>query len=172
MGVLFFTFWAIFPRKLFRSRWAWVLVWAPVALYLPLFANFTYRMVYQPERSTGQPLWFFASTFFTGLPYMVGALVALVVNYRRLKDLDERRRVRLLVAGWGVGVLARLPSVAISTLPLLWPGLWPDLGPAFFSSLAPIILTILEAAYPLSFAYAILHNRSNAPSPPEPSSPN
>lgn len=171
-GVLFFTFCAIFPRGLFRRRWVWVPLWAPVVLFLPVFVTYRYRMVYQPERGTGLTDWFMPGLALTSFSYVVGGLAALVVNYRRLEDLSERRRVRLLLASWGVAALARLPETVVSLVSLLWPTLWPGLAPAFFSSPAPIILTILRAASPLLFAYAILRNRSSAPTPLTPSSPN
>jgi tRNA A-37 threonylcarbamoyl transferase component Bud32 len=82
----------------------------------------------------------------------VGALVALVVNYRRLEDVNERRRVRVLVAGSVVGWLGTSPLLAVFYLA-------PNYAPAFFASPAALVASILWLAFPLSFAYAILRHR-------------
>jgi tRNA A-37 threonylcarbamoyl transferase component Bud32 len=151
LGPLLFTFFAVFPRKLFRARWPWVLVWVPPVLLSPWLLSFVYRMVYQPERAVGNPDWLFPAFLVVGPAYIVAALVALVLNYQRLQDVNERRRVRVLALGSGAAWLA----------PLLYylAGQIPPLIPVFFSVPGRIPGALLLLAFPLSFAYAILRHR-------------
>ncbi len=147
---IFFTFFTIFPGRLFRARWPWILLWAPVLLELPWRVSASYRVVYQPGHATGAPEWIFRTTLIRTVLYLAGGLVALVVNYRRLEDINQRRRVRVLVAGAAVGVLAAIAYILIESL-----------GPtvSFWSSAVAAMLTLLCMAFPLSFAYAILRHR-------------
>jgi len=46
------AFLALFPRRLFRARWVWTLVWAPALLLLPWDAYYhVYCLIYRPERA-------------------------------------------------------------------------------------------------------------------------
>ncbi len=151
LGPLLFSFFAVFPRKLFRARWPWVFVWAPPVLLSPWLVSFFYRIVYQPERVVGNPAWLFPAFIAVGPAYIVAALVALVLNYQRLQDVNERRRVRVLALGSGAAWLA----------PLLYylAGQFPPLIPVFFSLPGRIPGAFLLLGFPLSFAYAILRHR-------------
>lgn len=150
LGGILFTFCAIFPRTLFRARWAWGLVWTPMLLAAAWQTTAAYQLAYHPERVTS-----FSDNpaSFLKLCYGLAGLTVLVVNYRRLKDLNERRRARVLVVGSLVGWLA----VAIYVIMLLIGG---RAAAAFFGSPLPIVtLGALYLAFPLSFAYAILRHR-------------
>ncbi len=151
LGPLLFSFFAVFPRKLFRARWPWVVVWAPAVLLLPWLLSFAYRMVYQPERAVGNPDWLFPAFLVLGPACIVAALVALALNYQRLEDVNERRRVRVLALG----------SAGAWFAPLLYylTGQIPPLTPVFFSVPGRIPGALLLLAFPLSFAYAILRHR-------------
>ncbi len=146
---ILFTFFTIFPRKLFRARWPWFLVWAPVILQLPWRVSAAYSVTYHPEHAVGAPEWIFRTGFVRTVIYLVGGLVALVANYRRLEDVNQRRRVRVLVAGVAVSLLAALGYILIES----W-GHATSLMGAFQAA-----LFVLFLAFPLSFAYAILRHR-------------
>ncbi len=97
---IFFTFFAVFPRTLFRARWAWGLVWTPVVLGAALIFHAELRLVYQPERALASLAFRNHPAFFAVFVcYVLGGLAALVMNYRRLEDVNERRRVRVLLVG-------------------------------------------------------------------------
>src|SRR5438552_10074368 len=51
IAAVLFTFFATFPRPIVRARWAWLLVWAPMAPVLFLQLQFAWRVVYQPEQT-------------------------------------------------------------------------------------------------------------------------
>jgi hypothetical protein len=84
--------------------------------------------------------------------YLLAGLAVLVVNYRRLTDVNERRRVRVLVVGTVMG------WVAIGTfLTLIVAGTGQSLAP--YAPYYTPALFFLFLAFPVSFAYAILRHR-------------
>src|SRR3990172_3423177 len=152
VGPLLFTFCALFPRKFFQARWPWLLVWSFVVPALPFLA-FILCIVYRPERATDLlPASYFAAQLILSAVYTLTALAVLVLNYRRLEDINERRRVRVLVAG----TVASLPLMSLSILGDVAAG---PLASVFSS--APVLLggLLALALLPLSFAYAILRHR-------------
>ncbi len=50
---LFCTFFAVFPRKLFRTSWPWAIIWTPALLIMPLDIRRTPAAVYRPTHTTG-----------------------------------------------------------------------------------------------------------------------
>ena len=107
-------------------------------------------MVYQPAWAPSAPALSNPVSFVFRASYVAGGLIALVVNYRRLTDRNERRRLRVAmvgtVVGWtAVGTLLGLTILAgrMSAVPL---------G-------SVTLLVVLYLAFPVSFAYAILRHR-------------
>ena len=85
--------------------------------------------------------------------YVLGGLVVLVINYRRLKDINERRRMRVLVAGSIIG------WVAIGLfLAFIVAGGGPIVAALSNTPFMPTML-VLYMLFPVSFAYAILRHR-------------
>jgi eukaryotic-like serine/threonine-protein kinase len=156
LGPIGLTFFASFPRKLFQARWLWVLVWAPaLLLMLPWSAYYTFHQIYQPSRVTGLlPHWLLSTGFVLQVVYAgVGAAV-LALNYRRLQETNERRRLRLVFAGFLVGVFPQLPFLIAVALPSA-----AGLRSVILTLPYYILRTFLFLAFPLSFAYAILRHR-------------
>jgi len=157
-GPAFFTFCATFPRKLFRARWAWLLAWVPWAALCLLVSFVLYRVVYHPEDISGLAGLAsdrgFGVAVLVALAYAVGGVAALVVNYRRTSDANERRRVRVMVMGFAAGWLPGVPL-------FLYLYFLPQSGllKAYFDSPAALLGNALYLAFPLSFAYAILRHR-------------
>lgn len=156
LPAILFTFFATFPRKLFRAPWAWVLVWTPLLFLFSCAVAYLYRMVYRPDQVTGvAPHWLLPAYVVVVPAYVLAGLAALVMNYRRLEDLNERRRMRVLVVGTVVGWLAPLPLIL-----LVFQGMWSSRLAGFFLSVpAQIVALLLSLGFPLSFAYAILRHR-------------
>lgn len=118
MAPLLFTFCAVFPRKLIRTRWIWALLWIPPLVWLFPVVRFDYRVMWDPHHATGLfPEWASVAVGITWLGYFVAGPVAMAVNYKRLRDTNERRRVRVLVFGFVVGVFALLPLGLILSHP-------------------------------------------------------
>jgi hypothetical protein len=79
---IFLTFFTIFPGKLFRARWPWVLVWTPVLLVLPWRISAIYSVIYRPGHATDAPEWVSAVTVLRAVVYLACSVVALTMNYR------------------------------------------------------------------------------------------
>lgn len=156
VGPILFTFFATFPRPFFRSRWAWLLVWLPGLALLPWLLNFSLRMVYFPRRTTSFPDWLLPASGVSLIAYILVGLVILLLNYRRLEDVNERRRVRVVVAGMVVTWLAAIPQILfafweyISQSQIVW---------VMVSLPVRLLSGLLFLAFPVSFAYAILRHR-------------
>jgi serine/threonine-protein kinase len=78
----------------------------------------------------------------------------LVLNYRRLTDVNERRRVRVVMIGSLIGAIAGTPVVLS-----YWRTSTNNLDQSFLASPFATIGTFLFLVLPLSFAYAILRHR-------------
>jgi tRNA A-37 threonylcarbamoyl transferase component Bud32 len=152
VGGILFTFFAAFPRPLFTSKLLWAICWTPLMLVVgPYFAAFADAM-YRPA-SVGDPL--DARLVLTASAIYEGAgLAALALNYSRLHDVNDRRRVRAILPG-SVAALAAGMSVVIRALrerPV-------DMTAPLFDSPAVAVGALVMLALPISFAYAILSRR-------------
>jgi eukaryotic-like serine/threonine-protein kinase len=158
VGAIMFSLFAVFPRRVIRRRWIWIATLMPAAVVTAGLWRYLMLVVYQPERSLDlyQPGWF-AIVGFTSVPaYHAAGIAMLVWNYRRLTDLNERRRVRVLLVGIaaaGVGLLYFVAPIVIA-----------DRGPGsglLFLSAGPtfVIAGLLVVALPCCFAYAIIAQR-------------
>jgi len=155
LASIFCTFFAVFPRRLFRARWPWAIIWAPALLFLPSDVRYTFAMIYRPTDTTGVvPGWVMWSQFPLLATYLVAGLVMLAVHYRRLEDLNERRRLRVLLVGLIVSVVPLIP-VSVSS----FGGFGPTLSRFFQTTPYLLAANCFTLALPLSFAYAILRHR-------------
>jgi MFS family permease len=116
--------------------------------------------VYQPERSRDlyPPAWSTVVGMAIGLAYFAAGMAILVWNYRRLTDLNERRRVRVLSLGMtvaSVGLLYAVVTVVIMNLGLRSG----SLGNPAAVGVQNVIGGLLVVALPCAFAYAILAQR-------------
>ncbi len=147
-----YSFFAMLPRRRAFRWWLWLLIWLPVAPGLVGNAMFGYATIVLGRPA---PFWPWTATLIaSGIAYVGAAVVALLKNYRRLDDVNERRRVRILTLGSLIGVLAGAPVVVS-----YWRGTESNLDQAFIASPLVLIGTLLFLALPLSFAYAILRHR-------------
>src|SRR2546425_1729702 len=152
IAAVLFTFFATFPRPIVRARWAWLIVWAPMAPVLFLELQFAGRVVYLPEQTAAFVDWTPLSAAVT-TGYTIAALAILAIGYRDLTDRTERRRIRVLIVGSSVGLVSALPVVV---------GYWSAdaaLAQSVFMSPLVAVGAMLALALPLSFAYAILRHR-------------
>jgi eukaryotic-like serine/threonine-protein kinase len=145
---IFLTFFLLFPRPLLMRRWLWFVIWIPVLATLPWRAVAFYGVI-QPSSVIAVPTWILQAGFARTIVYLAAGMIVLAAGYRRVLDLNEKRRVRVLMAGTAIGVMAALITA------------WFDgfrgrlNGPFLFAVYAVIPLT---SACPLSLAYAILRH--------------
>jgi len=156
-GPILLTFFVLFPRPLFRSRWPWIVVWLPALCFLPLNFRFAYLTVYSPGQAYAHvpsPWVNNVQTTLLGL-YGLAAFAALAANYVRLKDANERRRLRLLFIGGAAGVLPGLLRLVI------W-GLFPKSAITAFmvnEAFPDVLIAVIFSLFPVCFAYSILRHR-------------
>ncbi len=153
VGAVLFTFFASFPRQAIRSPRAWGALWIPMALALLLSARYALYTVYAPARADAFLYQAPVLTVVTAA-YALAGLIALFMNYRRLTDVNERRRVKVLVVGAVGGLAPGFLVIAYS-----WLRSSADLSESIFRSPAASIGTLSLLCFPVSFAYAILRHR-------------
>ncbi|MGE5814230.1 MAG: protein kinase domain-containing protein [Acidobacteriota bacterium] len=152
VGGILFSFFAAFPRPLFTSKLLWAICWTPLVLvvgpYLAAFAD----AVYSPG-APGEPLdprlVLSSSALYEG-----AGLFVLALNYSRLHDLNDRRRVRAIVPG----SIAALAAAIVVVIRSLRAGSVDMTAPLFDSPLTAVAALVM-LALPISFAYAILSRR-------------
>ena len=148
---VFFTFFALFPRPSFRTRWIWVLAWIPVVVSAPVIDYEIFELIYY--RTMSGPVWLTQATAFYWMAYLPLTFVMLAIKYRRLTNLTDKRRVRVIAAGLAFVLLAPLSTVLYSV-----PGFLESApGASFFTSIS--LATLLVLVFPVCFAYAILRHQ-------------
>ena len=110
-AAVFFTFFASFPRKMIRLGRRLAAAVAADGDRACEAAAIRLSVVYAPEQATGPAYQGHVLTAITAL-YIVAALTALTANYRRLTDVNERRRVKILLVGAVVGLVPGFLVVA------------------------------------------------------------
>jgi GAF domain-containing protein len=151
MEGIFLSLFLVFPRPLFRARWPWLVVWVPVLSTLPWRISAFYATIYHPRYPADVPRWLFQAMNVRTMFYLMAGVLLLAVTYRRLTDLNERRRVRVLTIGTAVSL-----SVAIL---MVWYFAFSgyELSPSY--TFFVLLFFPLTLACPLAFAYAILRHR-------------
>ena len=152
---LFFAFCSMFPRQLFHSRWIW-LASVPALFFLWAIVGFAYFTFVNPMIEITSPDWAPRVGGSLLFAYVGAGLVALILNYRRLDDLNQKRRIRVLVAGTLLGYLVLVPYAVMSAMRA---SAHTSVGRVLFSWPSLLLVTVLYQAFPLSWAYAILRHR-------------
>ena len=140
-GVAWFCFFATFPRRFLTKPWHWGLAVLPGLALLPADAWFI-SWVYVPGRFAGlvSPAVCLALVAAVAGQELAGIGI-LIFNYVRLRDVNDRRRVGVLMVGaaasWAGGLTATF-SGGVFWIATGW---------------------VLFLAFPFSFAYAILRHR-------------
>jgi hypothetical protein len=146
---IFLSFFLVFPRRLVTRRWIWFVVWTPVLITMPWRVKAFYGVI-QPGQVTAVPAWILTAGLVRTMLYMVAGIVVLGVSYRRFLDINEKRRVRLLMLGTGIWLANGIVLV------------WFDTFSGRQSAVGAAILTPSVAfgmLGPFGIAYAILRHR-------------
>ena len=143
------SFFLVFPRKVFRARWPWLVIWAPALALVPWRAKGIYQIIYRPWTDLTVPGWVFTTIGLRSVVYVVASLLVLVLSYRKLTDTNQRRRVRVVLVGMLISVLAVIGWVALGSMRSL----------SFWRRMLELPLYFMLLAFPVSFAFAILRHR-------------
>jgi hypothetical protein len=159
VGAIMFSFFAVFPRPVIRRARIWIAALIPATVVTAWLGCYLMVVVYQPERvlDLQLPRWLAIAGLASIPAYHAAGIAMLVWNYRRLTDLNERRRVRVLLAGIasaGVGLVFFVAPIVVMSLGF-------GSNPFFFFLAGPsfVMAGLLVVALPCSFAYAIIAQR-------------
>ena len=85
----------------------------------------------------------------------LAAIFVLLVNYRRLEDINERRRVRVMVAGFVLAWVVVIPFLFTNNLD-------PNhlLARVYANPVLGSVLLTLTLAFPMALTYAVLRHRA------------
>jgi tRNA A-37 threonylcarbamoyl transferase component Bud32 len=147
-GILL-SFFVLFPRRLITRRWMWLAIWVPVLITLPWRAKAFYAVIY-PGDVTPVPAWILQVGFLRTILYFVVGIGILAMSYRRFLDPNEKRRVRILMAGTAISLVCAVITVWLDAFSGRMIGIWN----VFVYAIVP-----LYSACPVSLAYAILRHR-------------
>jgi serine/threonine-protein kinase len=142
-----------FPKPLLHRRWAWMLLAVLAGPLLVGSIAIDYMVLFPTTAPVGgfPPSWFLAIVATTGLIAFLASVVILTANYFTLRDVNERRRIRLVV----FGLLLFLADVFAIGLFSSWQKtLW-------LSRLAvtPIVFGVVQIPFTICVAYAVLKQR-------------
>jgi hypothetical protein len=153
VGPIMFALFAIFPRIVIRRRWVWIAALTPAAIVAVWVGAYLMLVVYRPERSADLLRdWFTVAGPLSFPAYAAAGIAILIWNYQQSADLNERRRIRVLLCGMAVACSGGLLYVVAILLN--------DRGShSVFSDPAPVVAGALFVALPFSFAYAVIAQR-------------
>jgi eukaryotic-like serine/threonine-protein kinase len=141
-----------FPRPLLHRRWAWILLALVAGPLLGFSATMNYIVLLAPKGSVvAFPAWLSRIMGVDALVAFLAPIVILAVNYFRLREANERRRIRLVILGLllflGDLVAAVLFSLAQKT--------------SWLSTVAtsPLVFGISQVPFTICVAYAVLKQR-------------
>jgi serine/threonine protein kinase len=143
------SFFLVFPRKAFRARWPWLVIWAPALALVPWRAEGIYQVIYRPWTDLAVPGWVFTAIGLRSVVYVVASLLVLVLSYRKLTDTNQRRRVRVVLVGMLISALGVVGWVGLGSMRSL----------SFWHRILQLPLYFMLLAFPVSFAFAILRHR-------------
>lgn len=152
LGGAIFVFFGLFPRRALPPRWLAAAA-LPLAAPLAMQADLGWRIL-RPSGGVGVVEPTIAAIVLINAAYVAAGLALALVNYRRLSDLTERRRLRVVLAGAVVGCLTGPPAAVY-----YWTSSGTAAGQAVMGTPATMAGTLLFLAFPLSLAYAILRHR-------------
>jgi eukaryotic-like serine/threonine-protein kinase len=145
---IFLSFFVLFPHRLVARRWVWFAIWAPVLTTLPWRVKAFYGVIH-PGQVSSVPAWILTAGYVRTMVYLLIGIVILAVSYRRLLDRSQKRRVRVLMLGTAISLIAATVMI------------WFDTFAGRMSGMRIIIYAIgpFFCACPVSFGYAILRHR-------------
>ena len=152
MPITMLLFSLSFPKPLLHRRWAWMTMTLLAVPLLSLAYPFNYIVLFAPKLDVGSfPFWLMAIMVIDYLIAFLASVVILAVNYLRLNEVNERRRIRLVVFGLLLFLAVQLAAILFS---LSQKTLWLS---AIASS--PLVFGLAQVPFTICVAYAVLKQR-------------
>lgn len=141
-----------FPKPLLHRRWAWMTLTLLAVPVLSLAYTFDYILLFAPKLGVGSlPIWFLVITVADYLIAFVASVVILAVNYWRLKEVNERRRIRLVVFGLLLFLAVQLLGILFTlSQKTAWLGV---------IATSPLVFGLAQVPFTICVAYAVLKQR-------------
>ncbi|MFZ0912843.1 MAG: PDZ domain-containing protein, partial [Candidatus Korobacteraceae bacterium] len=141
-----------FPKPLLHRRWAWMML---AVLTIPLLGSTTatdYIELFVPKRAMGDlPQWLGAILGIDWLVVFLAPMVILAVNYFRLRAVNERRRIRLVVFGLLLFLVNLLAFILFSSFQkTIW---------LSRIAISPLVFGLVQVPFTICVAYAVLKQR-------------
>lgn len=141
-----------FPKPLLDRRWAWIVLVVLTAPLLGLTAVINYFMLFAPKAPMAAlPGWLSAITAIAFLAGFLTSVAILAVNYFTLQEINERRRIRLVVFGLLLFILDLLVAIFFSmSQKTIW-----------ISGVATsaLVFGLVQVPFTICVAYAVLKQR-------------
>jgi eukaryotic-like serine/threonine-protein kinase len=151
-----FGFLGGFPRTPFTGRRAWSLIWAPAIVTLPIDLRFFWLPVYAGMSGPVIPEWLMMPASMLGLCFLVATVIMLVRNYRKIEEHNERRRLRMVVLGFGLSIFSMAVGLALG---IPWGPIERFRNTYMQGSYFEFTRILLLAPAPICTSYAILRHR-------------
>ncbi|MDR3748887.1 MAG: SpoIIE family protein phosphatase [Acidobacteriota bacterium] len=141
-----------FPKPLLYRRWAWMMLAVLTAPLLCFVAAANYIVLFAPQRAVDVfPGWLVAIIGIDFLLVFLGSVVILAVNYFRLREVNERRRIRLVVFGLLLFLVDFLAFLLFSSFQkTLW---------LSAIAISPLVFGLAQVPFTICVAYAVLKQR-------------
>ena len=143
------SFLAMFPRPLFRKPWIWFAIWIPVLVTLPWRIHSFYSVIYRYGHLPPVPEWLNRAIFVRAILYVCVALLFLIISYRRRADANEGRRIRVLIVGMAISLVAAAYASWVYSLEEY----------RVQSVASQRLIPLLALTGPLALGYAIVRHR-------------
>jgi hypothetical protein len=145
-----------FPQNPITGWRAWLFIWVPgIVVTTPIDLRYFWLPVYSGTNSPLVPVWLVLPGWLIGECYLAAGLTLLIRNYRKIEDRNERRRMRIVAAGFGIGVFA-MGLEMVMIIPL---GPMQGFNTYWMGSYYESTFNLLFALAPVCTAYAILRHR-------------
>jgi eukaryotic-like serine/threonine-protein kinase len=142
----------LFPKPLLDRRWAWIMLAVLAVPMLGATVIIDYIVLFAPERGIATlPGWLGAILGIDAVVAFFAPIVILAVNYFRLREVNERRRVRLVILGLLLFFLDLLAAFVFSLSPkTLW---------LSAMAISPLPFGLAQVPFTICVAYAVLKQR-------------
>jgi len=141
-----------FPKPLLHRRWAWIMLAVFAAPILGMATTFDYIVLFAPQHSARTlPDWLGVIMGIDALVAFLAPMVILAVNYFRVREVNERRRIRLVVFGLLLFLGDLLATILFSLSPKTF----------WLSTIttSPLVFGLAQVPFTICVAYAVLKQR-------------
>jgi hypothetical protein len=141
-----------FPRPLLHHRWAWMMLAVLATPLLGFAMVFDYIILFAPERAIDAfPGWLGAITQIDAPVAFLAPIVILAVSYFKLREVNERRRIRLVILGLLLFLVDLLAAFVFSLSRKTT-----DLSAI---AVSPLVFGLAQVPFTICVAYAVLRQR-------------